>query len=47
LRDLVQGLEARGADTYMGLMGVFVDREPDAPEPYNVGHREWLFDTRN
>jgi len=44
LRDLVQGLEARGADTYMGLMGVFVDREPDAPEPYNVGHREWLFD---
>jgi len=44
LRELVHGLEKRGASTFMGLMGVFVDRDPQDPYPYNIGHHEWLFD---
>jgi hypothetical protein len=44
LRELVLGLNNHHAETYIGLMGVFVDRDPDSPEPYNIGHREWLFD---
>lgn len=44
LRELVSGLEKRGAETYMGIMGVFVDRDPLQPESYNIGHHEWLLD---
>jgi hypothetical protein len=46
LRELVRGLNARKAGTYMGLMGVFEDRESSDPEPYNIGHHEWLLDHR-
>ncbi|MDF2725851.1 MAG: hypothetical protein K0Q59_5529 [Paenibacillus sp.] len=44
LRDLVNGLESRGAETYMGIMGVYTDRDPRHPSHYNTGHREWLED---
>ncbi|MBD2865089.1 hypothetical protein [Paenibacillus oceani] len=44
LRELVAGLESRGAETYMGLMGVYVDKDPRHPSHYNTGHREWLAD---
>lgn len=46
LRELVSGIESQGTRSYMGLMGVFSDREESDPEPYNIGHREWLFDHR-
>ncbi|MDF2717583.1 MAG: hypothetical protein K0R28_4508, partial [Paenibacillus sp.] len=45
LRELVAGLESRGAETYMGIMGVYVNNnDPDSPSAYNTGHREWLAD---
>jgi hypothetical protein len=42
LRELVGGLESRGAETYMGLMGVFSNKDPEDPNNFNTGHREWL-----
>ncbi|TMV48764.1 hypothetical protein FE783_17110 [Paenibacillus mesophilus] len=44
LKELVAGLEDRGAETYMGIMGVYVDNDPRHPSHYNTGHREWLSD---
>lgn len=46
LRELVTELESRGAATYMGLMGVYVDKDSGHPSHYNTGHREWLSDHR-
>lgn len=44
LRELVSGLEARGAETYLGIMGVYTGRDTTAVDHYNTGHREWLDD---
>jgi hypothetical protein len=44
LRELVSGLEGRGAETYLGIMGVYTGEDATAINHYNVGHHEWLTD---
>ncbi|MBP1991031.1 hypothetical protein [Paenibacillus eucommiae] len=44
LRELVGGLNSRGTETYMGIMGVFANDDSQGSVHYNPGHREWLND---